>query len=123
MTETISRDDLKKRLDEDDDFELVNVLPAEDFREAHIPGSINIPVASDEFADEVQARIPDKDADIVVYCASPQCQASAKAAEQLVSLGYTNVTRYEGGMKEWQQAGNETASVPDEGGEEEESEE
>ena len=63
----------------------------------HIPGAINLS------HDEVDARalelLPDKDAEIVVYCASATCQNSGMAANRLASLGYTNVRDYHEGKK------------------------
>ncbi|MGV8948241.1 MAG: rhodanese-like domain-containing protein [Candidatus Paracaedibacter sp.] len=43
----------------------------------------------------------DKDALVVVYCASTQCPAGKKLAEKLVAEGYPHVLEYAGGIKEW----------------------
>ena len=67
---TISREDLKAKLDRGDDFVLVESLSEEQYRHAHLPGAVNIPPYRErELAGEL---IPDKDADVVVYCGSPQ---------------------------------------------------
>ncbi|MDY6769312.1 MAG: rhodanese-like domain-containing protein [Candidatus Nanohaloarchaea archaeon] len=100
MVDTISRDELKEKMDAGEDFTLVNVLSPEQFEQEHIPGSINIPL------DEVEQEFPDRfdrDDDIVVYCASPSCSASPKAAEKLDSMGFTNVADYEGGLSDWKE--------------------
>ncbi len=47
----------------------------------------------------------DKNAKIVFYCRSGRM--SVIAAEELVSLGYTNIWNVTGGMVEWEQAGFE----------------
>lgn len=101
MVDTIARDALKEKLDNGEEFTLVNVLSAEQFEDEHIPGSINIPL--DQLADEAEDRF-DKDDEIIVYCASPSCQASPKAAKKLESLGFTNVADYEGGLTDWKDA-------------------
>ena len=65
---TISREDLKAKLDREDDFVLVESLSEEQYQHAHLPGAVNIPPYRErEPAGEL---IPDKDADVVVYCGS-----------------------------------------------------
>ena len=67
---TISREELKAKLDREDDFVLVESLSEEQYEHAHLPGAVNIPPGRvRELADEL---IPDKDADVVVYCGSPR---------------------------------------------------
>lgn len=66
---TISRDELKAKLDRQDSFVLIETLPRVAYDHAHLPQAINIP------PDQVEALapklLPDKNAEIVVYCASP----------------------------------------------------
>ena len=49
--------------------------------------------------------IPDKSGQIVVYCASADCQNSHIADESLRKLGYANVYAYSEGKKGWKEAG------------------
>lgn len=65
-----------------------------------IQGSRKIPLA------ELDQRVGelDKARDVVTYCASDQCNASKQAAEKLVAQGF-KVRAYEGGIKEWKEAG------------------
>ena len=65
----ISRDELKARLDRRDDFTLVEALPPPAYRDGHIPGAINLPPI--QVGDLAPKRLPDKSADIVIYCAAP----------------------------------------------------
>ena len=67
---TISREDLKAKLDQEDDFVLVETLSEEQYQHAHLPGAVNIP--PDRVRELAGELIPDKDADVVVYCGSPQ---------------------------------------------------
>lgn len=65
----ISRDELKARLDRGDKFTLVEALPPPSYRDGHIHGAINLP--STQVRELAPKRLPDKSAEIVVYCASP----------------------------------------------------
>ena len=65
---TISRDELKRKIDNGDQFVLVETLAPDKFGRAHLPGAINLP--PDQLRQLAPERLPDKDADIVVYCAS-----------------------------------------------------
>ena len=49
--------------------------------------------------------VPDRSAEIVVYCANSACRNSGIAAEALTALGYTNVRTYEAGKADWIEAG------------------
>ena len=69
MANTINRDDLKEKIDRKDDFVLVETLPATAYHHAHLPGAINLP--PDRVTSDAMKLIPNKSADIVVYCASP----------------------------------------------------
>lgn len=97
--ETLLADEVHGRLKSDRDDVLVNTLDAESFRNKHIPGSINIPTAHmEEWAEQV---LPDKEQVIMVYCASPDCDASPKAAKKLEEMGYDNVYDFEAGLTGW----------------------
>lgn len=82
---------------------LVEALPAAYYEEAHLPGAINIP--HDEVDALAPGLLPDKDASVVVYCASGPCQNSGIAARRLAQLGYTDVRDYHEGKAEWIAAG------------------
>ena len=69
MVKTISRDELKEKIDRGDKFLLVETLPTTAYHHAHLPGAINLP--PDKVSSEAHNLLPDKSADIVVYCGSP----------------------------------------------------
>ena len=49
--------------------------------------------------------MPDKAAEVVVYCASATCQNSHIAARILEQAGYASVAVYAGGKQDWSEAG------------------
>jgi rhodanese-related sulfurtransferase len=69
MIATISRDELKMKIDRRETFMLVETLPAASYHHAHLPGAINLP--PDQVTQLAPTLLPDKTADIVVYCAKP----------------------------------------------------
>lgn len=97
---TISRDELRSKLERGDDFKLVMTLHEFAFRAAHIPGSVSFPTI-----DEAYASLDTSD-EIVVYCSDPACVVSQFAYRGLVEHGYTNVRRHAGGLSDWTAAGH-----------------
>ena len=71
--------------------------------QGRIPGALHIP--GPELADLAPAVLPDRDADIVVYCWGPGCNGSTKAAFTLASLGYRRVRELAGGFEYWAREG------------------
>lgn len=69
MVATISRDELKQKIDRGDRFTLVETLPDYMYQQAHLPGAINLPPTQVRY--QATHVLPDKHAEIVVYCASP----------------------------------------------------
>jgi rhodanese-related sulfurtransferase len=99
---TISADDLKETLESEHPPVVINTLPKEAHEAKHIPGSINVPT---DDMDQVETLVPNKDEQIVVYCANADCTASPTAAQALEEMGYTNVLDFEDGYAGWRQAG------------------
>jgi rhodanese-related sulfurtransferase len=67
MEATITTNDLKSKLDQKQII-VVETLAPERYREAHIPGALNIPPERiNELAPQL---LPNKDAEIVTYCAN-----------------------------------------------------
>ena len=64
----ISREELKEKMARGDDFVLVETLDEEHYELAHLPGAINLPPGETHRVEEL---VPDKRAEVVVYCASP----------------------------------------------------
>ena len=62
----ISRDELKGKLESATPPALFEVLPAGYWRKNHLPGALNAP--PDEAVALISEKIPDRNAEIVVYC-------------------------------------------------------
>jgi rhodanese-related sulfurtransferase len=69
VVQPISRDQLKQKIDRQDDFLLVETLPRVAYQHAHLPGAINLP--PDQINELAPTLLPERNAEIVVYCASP----------------------------------------------------
>jgi len=102
MTPQITRDELKAKMDRGDDFVLVEALSPKHYASSHLPGAINLPY---EFVDEAEKVLPDKMAEIVVYCMNPGCLASGEEARELQDMGYQRVLHYAAGKQDWIRAG------------------
>ena len=67
--EHITRDELKAKMDWGEDFVLVDTMPKIYYRHSHLPGAINLP--ANEVRERAPELLPDKDAEIIVYCIDP----------------------------------------------------
>ena len=106
MARLMSSTELAQRLEENADFVLIDVLPAEKFESEHIPGAINIPLEQLENG----ARSFRKNQRIVVYGETHTDEASNSAAEMLERMGFRKVSDFDGGVHAWKQAGYNTVS-------------
>ncbi len=105
---TISREELEGKLDRGEDVVLVETLGPAYYEDAHLPGAVNIPHTQ---VDGLAPRLlPDRSAQVVVYCSNRACQNSPQAAKRLDALGYENVYDYEEGKQDWIGAGLPTES-------------
>ncbi len=102
MVKEIFREELKAKMDQGDDFVLVEALSLRHYESSHLPGAINLPY---EFVDEAEEVLPDKRTEIVVYCMNERCEASREEARELQEMGYRNVLHYAGGKEGWIKAG------------------
>lgn len=102
MIETIEREELREKL-QAGAVVLIDTLPRAAHAKGHIPGAISIP--SEEIVERAAERLPDADAEIVVYCKNGPCRRSEKAAARLEALGYRRVRDYHAGREDWTAAG------------------
>jgi rhodanese-related sulfurtransferase len=88
---------------------VAEILGPQQFASGHLPGAINLPL--DGLVENAARLLPDKGAEIVVYCSSVTCQNSHIAERKLRSLGYRNVRVFAGGKAAWRDAGNELVAA------------
>jgi rhodanese-related sulfurtransferase len=103
MPKTITRDELKRRIDARAPFVLLEALGPRYFAEGHLPGAHQID--HENVAAAAPTLAPDRASPIVVYCASATCRNSHIAAAALERLGYSDVSVYPGGKQDWVEAG------------------
>jgi sulfur-carrier protein adenylyltransferase/sulfurtransferase len=94
---TITLEALKARLDAKTPTTLVDVREQHEFNAGYIPGAVHIPRGFLEI--QAEAKLPDRKAPIVVYCAGGT--RSAFAARTLTELGYENVLSANPGFVRW----------------------
>ena len=104
--EPISREELLARLEAGEDLVVVDVRPVEEFRAAHLPGAVSIPL------DELQQRLRElpQERQIVAYCRGPYCAFAPEAVRALRAHGYA-ARHLKDGLPEWAAAGNDVESV------------
>jgi molybdopterin/thiamine biosynthesis adenylyltransferase/rhodanese-related sulfurtransferase len=105
----VSLDEIKRRVDAKVPMVLVDVREKEETRPGYIPGAINIPRGFLEM--QIEQRISDKNAPIVLYCAGGT--RSALAAKTLADLGYTNVESANPGFVRWKDLGYPQEKPPE----------
>jgi rhodanese-related sulfurtransferase len=89
----------KKRMDSSNggNFILVDVREDNEWNRGHIPGAIHLSKGIIER--DIENAIPDKSAEIILYCGGGF--RSALAADNLQKMGYRNVLSMDGGWRGW----------------------
>jgi len=99
--------DVKRRMDAGEKFVLVDVREESEWAQGHLPGAIHLGKGIIER--DVEQRVPDTGAKIILYCGGGF--RSALAAENLQKMGYSNVESMDGGWRGWIGAGLPTQKV------------
>lgn len=86
---------------------LLDVRPADEYADGHVPGALNIPLP------QLKARLAEIPAGVAVvaYCRGPWCVLAFEAVALLRSEG-RNAFRLDGGLPEWRRAGRPLAIAP-----------
>src|SRR5580704_14469267 len=107
-TREVSLDEIKRRLETKQPMVLVDVREKEENRAGYIPGAISVPRGFLEM--QIEQRVPDKNAPVVLYCAGGT--RSALAAATLQQLGYTHVETANPGFVRWKDLGYPMETPP-----------
>jgi rhodanese-related sulfurtransferase len=94
-------DAIKSRMDRGDKFTLVDVREDSEFAKDHLPGAIHM--GKGVIERDVEQKVPDLDAELVLYCGGGF--RSALAADNLQKMGYSNVISMDGGIRGWREKG------------------
>lgn len=97
---TIDRGELLRLLETG--AQLVDVLPAREYEEEHLPGAVNLPLR--ELGARARQELDGSRA-IVVYCYDALCDMSPRAAWRLAALGFADVSDYAASKADWIAAG------------------
>ena len=84
-------------------YTIIDVRTKEEFDAGHIKGALNFDYYSDDFEEQVEEQLKDKNKPYIVYCRSGM--RSLYSADILKDIGYTDITNMKGGFLAWQNAG------------------
>lgn len=92
---------VKGKLDRHEPFEFIDVREDKEYAQDHARGATHL--GRGVLERDVETLIPNKQAEIVLYCGGGY--RSALAAHSLRQMGYSNVVSMMSGIKAWRDAG------------------
>ena len=93
--------DVRARLDRGERLNVIDVREESEYAAGHIPGAVHL--GKGVIERDVEQRVPDTKAELVLYCGGGF--RSALAADNLQKMGYTNVLSMDGGHRVWREKG------------------
>ncbi|MGO9127980.1 MAG: rhodanese-like domain-containing protein [Terriglobales bacterium] len=93
--------EVKAKLDKGEKFLLIDVREDNEYAKDHLPGAIHLGKGIIER--DIEERVPDLSAPMVLYCGGGY--RSALAADNLQKMGYTKVISMDGGIRGWREKG------------------
>src|SRR4026209_1668299 len=94
--------DVKAKLDRGEKFHLVDVREESEWAAGHLPRAEHL--GKGVIERDIETKIPDTAAEIVLYCGGGF--RSALAADNLQKMGYINVPSMDGGIRDWRGQGH-----------------
>ncbi len=95
----VTVDEVKAKLDRGERFHLVDVREESEWAKDHLPQAIHLGKGTIER--DIEQRLPDASAEIILYCGGGF--RSALAADNLQKMGYINVFSMDGGIRDWRE--------------------
>ncbi len=102
----VTVNELDSKIENMEDFFLIDVRQSSEFENGNIPYSVSIPrgilefkIGDDAFWKDQDWYVPKKDAEIIIYC--KKGDRGILCAKILNELGYTNVKNLKGGIHAW----------------------
>ena len=89
----------QKRVEENPDARLIDVREDSEWQAGHAASAVHLGKGIIER--DIEEKIPDKTAEIILYCGGGY--RSALAADNLQKMGYTNVLSMDGGIRGWRE--------------------
>lgn len=96
----ITIDEVKAKIDAGEKFHFIDVREDHEWQAGHAAGATHLGRGIIER--DIEGLIPDKNAEIVLYCGGGY--RSALAGDNLQKMGYTNVLSMAGGIRAWREA-------------------
>ena len=97
----VDADQLKKMQSSSEKFLLIDVREDSEWAAGHAAGATHL--GKGVIERDIESKVPQKDAKIVLYCGGGS--RSALAADALMKMGYSNVFSLAGGMTAYKSAG------------------
>ncbi|GIW79849.1 MAG: sulfurtransferase [Gemmatales bacterium] len=97
----LSVDQVKEKLDREEQFHLLDVREESEWAKEHIAGAEYL--GKGVIERDIEKRFPDPNTELVLYCGGGF--RSALAADNLQKMGYTNVYSMDGGIRGWREKG------------------
>jgi len=117
----ISDIELNLKIENMEDFFLIDVRQPEEFEKGNIPYSILIPrgilefkIGDEKYWEEQEWFVPNKDSEIIIYCLKGD--RGILATKSLMELGYSNVKNLKGGISKWDPEFSLGSDTPEVGG-------
>ena len=97
-------EEVRRRQQAGEPFHFVDVREDNEWQAGRAAGAMHLGKGIIER--DIERTVPDKDAEIILYCGGGY--RSALAADALRQMGYTNAVSMDGGWKRWQELGYPT---------------